>query len=722
MKTHRLIVILCCIAFHSARAQLNTWVTQNPSNLAGTYRSVQAITEMTAVMVGDKGLVTMTSDAGTTLTNRQVGTLTLNGVSFIDTLTGMVVGANGTAYKTTDGGKTWATLSTGVTDPLLDVLMVDNQLALICGGNSAAGTLLISRDGGSTWNRFPQELSFGAIRRLRMPRPGLIVFVGDGGMYYASRDSARTFESFRMPSGNTINDVYYLDDRHAIAVGGPGRYILGTNDAGHSWQFEDSMNFTLGAQPLNSVDKKGNGPMIAVGDHGELLYSSNSGSSWSRSEFGSMTSIKRVSMLSEYSGIAVGQDGVVIKTTDGGTSWTFIPRRPQTSALRTIRMMNDGRRGFAAGSYGAILTTVDSGHTWLPVQTGTTSTFYGSALDDRGNGFVVGEFGTIFGTTDAGTTWTRIPSNTTRHLRAVSFASRNAVYAVGDSALFLRSTDGGQYWTRYHGPLPDTVGITSLAFFDSSYGFITSPNGVFRTSDAGISWKKLNIPDTYVFSTIGIGAARSRLYLGGLGGLGVPPLQQQWHGALAYSSDGGDTWKYTDITEYSTLAPLGIYTADGYHATVVGHGAMIIHTVDPDSSWHPQRALTTADLFSVTFGTTHAGWTCGFRGTILRIDTDEEADVKNPTAATVSTLQIERIYPNPAVNRIRMQYTLSQSAPTYVELYDMRGTRVAMFDLGLQTEGQHVEELNFGSISSGTYVLTLSSGGAAATTTVSVIH
>jgi photosystem II stability/assembly factor-like uncharacterized protein len=94
-----------------------------------------------------------------------------------------------------------------------------------------------------------------------------------------------------------------------------------------------------------------------------------------------------------------------------------------------------------------------------------------------------------------------------------------------------------------------------------------------------------------------------------------------------------------------------VYTSDGYHATIVGRNGTILHNTDPTSPWQPQTTTTSNDLFGINFGTIHAGWACGYRGTILRIDTDEEMDVRNPVASSMPRRKIDRVYPNPTVNR-----------------------------------------------------------------------
>lgn len=718
MKIRIFVLALLCVCVSGVHAQLNTWISQNPPNLSGVYRAIQSVSATTTYIVGDKGNVTKTSDGGQTFTGMTIGSQNLFAVSFIDSLTGMTVGASGAAYKTTDGGATWKALKTnaGSNESLYGVLMADSNLALICGGTSNSnGTVRISRDGGATWAPYAGELSLGYINSIRMLRPGFIVFVGNNGAFSISHDSARTFTSYNVYPQNDINDICFFDDQHAVAVGGPGKYIIATTNGGLSWTLQDTNNFTVGGLTLNHVDSKGASSVVAVGDHGQILYSTNGGATWSKSYFGASTSIKGISMFSTSIGMVVGQDGVIMRTTDGGANWDFVPRKPETATLRAVQMMPDSRTGFAAGSYGTVLVTADSGHTWLPVSLGTNTNFYGSAMDTAGKGYIVGERGTIMKTTDVGRTWLSLPVPTTKNVRAITIASPSgkAVYAVGDSALFLRSTDAGAYWTAYRGPLPDSISITSISFFDSSRGLIASPNGIYLTSDAGISWQMV-VPTTDVIMTaVATGTSRSHAYAIGI-------FVPDFTGVIEYSSDGGHTWNGSGGTAFPKL--LGVFTSDGYHATVVGKNGGVLHTTDPTVAWQTQSTTTSNDLFNVNFGTIHAGWSVGFRGTILRIDTDEEMDVRNPTAASMPHTKIDRVYPNPAVNRVHLTYTLDRLAPTTIELFSMLGTRLASYELGMQTDGTHTGDLTLPDMANGTYLLVLSSGGATSTERIVVSH
>ncbi len=67
-------------------------------------------------------------------------------------------------------------------------------------------------------------------------------------------------------------------------------------------------------------------------------------------------------------------------------------------------------------------------------------------------------------------------------------------------------------------------------------------------------------------------------------------------------------------------------------------------------------------------------------------------------------------YPNPAVDRFNLRYSLDKTSHVFVQINDMQGRVMFSKDLGLQPVGEHTEKINTGSLANGTYVCTVQSG------------
>ncbi len=70
------------------------------------------------------------------------------------------------------------------------------------------------------------------------------------------------------------------------------------------------------------------------------------------------------------------------------------------------------------------------------------------------------------------------------------------------------------------------------------------------------------------------------------------------------------------------------------------------------------------------------------------------------------------VYPNPAVDKLSVDYMLYQSTDVNMCIYNMLGAKVKSFPVEKQTAGKHETQLDFGPLSNGVYFLKLSAGEA----------
>ncbi|RAK70167.1 YCF48-related protein [Hymenobacter edaphi] len=113
-------------------------------------------------------------------------------------------------------------------------------------------------------------------------------------------------------------------------------------------------------------------------------------------------------------------------------------------------------------------------------------------------GYVGGSFANsraaLFRTTDSGRTWQALtlPGNASR-VQSVCFTAADTGYALTDVAL-LKTTNGGQSWQA------SSVGLGAgyahrLRFTSARIGYLNTFDGVvYKTTDAGASWRNLNVP------------------------------------------------------------------------------------------------------------------------------------------------------------------------------------------------------------------------------------
>lgn len=97
-----------------------------------------------------EGAICRTDDGGKTWTTILWHDYAFHGVDFIDGTTGYVVGDKGWIFKTTDAGMTWKALINNSSENLTDVSCASNLATVVVGEN---GTILRTDDAGMTWNK-----------------------------------------------------------------------------------------------------------------------------------------------------------------------------------------------------------------------------------------------------------------------------------------------------------------------------------------------------------------------------------------------------------------------------------------------------------------------------------------------------------------------------------------------------------------------------------------
>jgi hypothetical protein len=353
-------------------------------------------------------------------------------------------------------------------------------------------------------------------------------------------------------SNNTINtispsylifDITYGDGAY-IAVGrtyrGVGatlpRVLLRSVDYGETWStINVNTFFTDAGTDVNGV-AFGNGTFVAVRGttSGELIYSTNGGSTWTAA--------------SAISGMSRGLNSIIFA---------------------------DGRF-YAVGSFGVIVSSAN-GITWsnqMYVTAGTGSTNRANDIAFGGGNFVaVGREGWIARSTD-GTSWTYIQQdifgNTTDNSDSIEVvAYGNGVFvAAGQNGKMIRSTDGGLTWTAVNNSTFENPGITqsnlihSLSFGDGIFaasGFF----GNVALSDDGLTWTPVTGASPFTASARTIIHDGFRFIIAGDGGIvAFSPEPPATPITLESVTSNGDTTVSTTELTLVFSAPVPGLTAD----------------------------------------------------------------------------------------------------------------------------------------------------------------
>jgi photosystem II stability/assembly factor-like uncharacterized protein len=206
-------------------------------------------------------------------------------------------------------------------------------------------------------------------------------------------------------------------------------------------------------------------------------------------------------------------DLTALRALPSAGTWSF-PPRPHTHHVRWIETdAGDADRIFVAIEAGALVRTFDGGRSWHdrvgggPYDTHTAATHPlapGRIYSAAGDGY--------FESTDAGDTWTS-PEDGLKHLYLVGVAVDRAdpqtvivsaasgpfvAYRPQSAEAYVYRRTGDGRWEQAMKGLPQARGTTVSRFatHTSEPGAIYAANnrGLFRSEDAGRSWKLLDIP------------------------------------------------------------------------------------------------------------------------------------------------------------------------------------------------------------------------------------
>lgn len=267
--------------------------------------------------------------------------------------------------------------------------------------------------------------------------------------------------------------------------------------------------------------------LVAVGDHGHILYSDDQGQSWQQAKVPTRQLLTAVYFVDERHGWAVGHDAQILASSDGGQSWNRQFEDLSREAPLLDVWFQDLNTGFAVGAYGALLTTTDGGQHWQDVseRLDNQDQYHLNAIARIAEGglFIVGEAGGMYRSRDAGLNWEKLESPYHGSLFGVIGSGRaQTLLAFGLRGNLLRSADFGDTWTSIElpgerGPLQATLAAASL-LNDGSLVLVGNAGSVLRSSDGGQSFKVFNRADHIALSGV-TGNGRGELILVGQGGV-----------------------------------------------------------------------------------------------------------------------------------------------------------------------------------------------------------
>ncbi len=290
-----------------------------------------------------------------------------------------------------------------------------------------------------------------------------------------------------------------------------GLALSGTVLAGDALE-EPALTSDLAAQSLLMDIERVGSNLVAVGERGHIVISSDEADSWQQAPAPVRVTLTNTFFIDDHFGWAVGHDGVVLKTEDGGQSWRKVMDGNRANAL----MLKHAQARLAeleAEIESAPEEQLEDLEAQLEDRTymaedaetfadeGASRPFLDVWFKNRNEGLVVGGFGLILHTTDGGDTWSawfdHLDNPTQFHLNAITQIG-DQLFIAAEAGTLYRSADWGQSWemldSPYDGSFFGIVGTEQGRLI--AYGL---RGNAFQSEDWGDSWHQI---DTGVDSTL----------------------------------------------------------------------------------------------------------------------------------------------------------------------------------------------------------------------------
>ncbi|MGZ4854958.1 MAG: WD40/YVTN/BNR-like repeat-containing protein [Candidatus Angelobacter sp.] len=373
-------------------------------------------------------------------------------------------------WKTEDGGKTWHNIKKGVIDDsdvfsiVIDPSQPSNLFISACSGiyrSDSAGELF----------RKIQGIPYSA-RRTRMlqmdPTDHNVVYAGTTEGLWKTTDAGATWK--HMTGSNIIINDVLIDPRH------PSRVLLATDRSGVLASDDGGVTFTASNHGFTHrqaaallVDRSNNAVLYAGvlndKEFGGVFVSRDAGQTWKQNSDGLDGRDVFVLRQAADNSLVAGTDHGIFALKPNASRW--IPSDlPSSKPKATVLRKNSGN-ATAANELAPRVTVLElAAEKWFAA----TST-------------------ALFVSSDSGETWRTeslpgvgVPVSISVAGKVVAIAGRNAV-AVSVSA--------GESWLPTRTLEPDFA-INSVAVDNSGDVWIAARTGLFRSTDAGDSWKRVS--------------------------------------------------------------------------------------------------------------------------------------------------------------------------------------------------------------------------------------
>lgn len=291
--------------------------------------------------------------------------------------------------------------------------------------------------------------------------------VGNLGEVLASSDgfdSATYFSNF--PSSSILRAVFGVSQNEFWVVGrdttNEGASVWVTGDAGSTWTVEINTASSYTGRSITTTDRlndvilQSDGRVLVVGGLGDntaLMVGRDTAGDWFElyrdSPSGTDDELNAVAVINDDPDqlVAVGNSGVILTSSDAGITWTS---RTSGTEEYLHDVACDGTTCFVVGNTGTVLKSDDAAMSFEAVSVGSTESFATIFMRPASDKiWIGGSNGTILYSSNGGAGWVAQDSNTTYPIQDIFMVSDDVGIAAcssntSNTGAILKTTTGGE--------------------------------------------------------------------------------------------------------------------------------------------------------------------------------------------------------------------------------------------------------------------------------------
>ncbi len=476
------IILISCfnIEFNTVSAQQVRW-KQMQGPFGGDFASIAIAKDGTIYCGSFNGYVYRSTDEGMNWTQLPALSNDLYPVNpiVVDTEGEVyVVLESAGLFKSTDKGNTW--ISLGLNSSTLRCVAIDPMHYVYAGNDNG---LYRSIDHGKSWEKYSKGIAGGA-SLIVIDTVNTDIYASIGGRLYRANDYSNNWNDCGLWSNSFViskNGVLFN------ARNWDGCYY--SKDKGVTWTKIYGIPSNEGRFRFYLAD---NGNLILTATYNHLVFiSTNNGDIWIETTFSKYHYWDITQHPNGDLYIATSTAGV-LKSNDFGSTWT----RTNLSAINvnSIKITSQSEI-FVNNDFYEIQNSTDQGKTWS-ILTNNLPAVVSFCIDRNYNGqLFIGSPEGIFRSEDNGITWDKV-LDTLAYFRSIAtyysvYSRKNIIYAGSELMGVLKSLDEGNHWTI----ISPVLGVRQIAIYDENEIYIAADKNIYRSLDAGKTWKNINIPN-----------------------------------------------------------------------------------------------------------------------------------------------------------------------------------------------------------------------------------